>query len=171
MPSKKRSRTELETNAAAAPVSNKIENLPELAEVEEPVLSHKAKRQKKKIPPVEATAAVTSEGAPAVHPDRQAVVKNAASSSVDATLRDLTGQKRSGFGVWIGNMNFKSSASNLKAFLLKANSAPLAQEGDEDVVITRINMPSGRSQLEFNKGSAGPALAGNESYAEIQSLL
>ncbi|TIA90616.1 hypothetical protein E3P77_02205 [Wallemia ichthyophaga] len=103
---------------------------------EEKALSHKERRKQRR----EAAMAEKNAGA-----DDQE--KTESTAKTEASGQAPEKEKRSHWGVWIGNLSFKTTRERLFEWI--ANNI-----GESEDVITRINMPKGHQAHEHNKGFA-----------------
>ena len=94
------------------------------ADDDEPVLSHKARRKKRKL-----DALAADEG------DEPAPKRTAVAAGPTPA--------KGAFGVWVGNLAFSTTAQHLATFFERGGCGPVA----------RTNMPVGKKKGEINRGS------------------
>lgn len=156
-PSKKRKRDEVSTSELEVDVS-----------APEPP-SKKALRKAKKSKP---TAPAREPGAPIVHASRSNLIATESDSASEEDTLPTAPVKRSEFGIWIGNLPWTATKSDLRIFLTKDTDIA-------DEMITRLHLPApsraetanSRQRMKpQNKGFAYVDFSTKEALAEALAL-
>ena len=122
------------------PDEEKDEVKPIKVDNEEQSLSHKERRKRRRAEALAQQNAINGE-------------QNQSSNREISENKDKEdSQKKSPYAVWIGNLSFKTTKDKLKSWII--------ENIEDEVIITRINMPNGNKTFENNKGFA---------YVDVQS--